>query len=132
MPDGELPIRWRDLDPYGHVNHAVYVTYLEELRDAWLSRRLALGDAVWEYVVARIALDYRRELHPADGPVRAEFAVERLGRTSITTRAAADGDGDRGGERPGGARRVRPAGREAAAPLRRGARPVSNRLLLEA
>jgi acyl-CoA thioester hydrolase len=78
-------IRWRDLDPYGHVNHAVYVTYLEELRDAWLAERLAL-DGVWDYVVARVAIDYRRELRPEDGPVRGEFAVERLGRTSVTLR----------------------------------------------
>jgi acyl-CoA thioester hydrolase len=78
-------IRWRDLDPYGHVNHAVYVTYLEELRDDWLKERLALA-GVWDYVVARIALDYRRELRPEDAPLRAEFAVERLGRTSVTLR----------------------------------------------
>jgi acyl-CoA thioester hydrolase len=78
-------IRWRDLDPYGHVNHAVYVTYLEELRDDWLKERLGL-DGVWDYVVARIAVDYRRELRPEDGPLRAELAVERLGRTSVTLR----------------------------------------------
>ena len=83
MPD-ELEIRWRDLDPYGHVNHAVYLTYLEELRDDWLARTLRLG-GVWDYVVARIAVDYRRELRPADGPVRCDFAVVRVGRTSVTT-----------------------------------------------
>jgi len=80
-----MRIRWRDLDPYGHVNHAVYVTYLEELRDDWLKERLALG-GVWDYVVARLAIDYRRELRPEDGPLRAEFAVDRLGRTSVTLR----------------------------------------------
>ena len=80
-----MRIRWRDLDAYGHVNHAVYVTYLEELRDDWLKERLGL-DAVWDYVVARIAVDYRRELRPDDAPLAAEFGVERLGRTSVTTR----------------------------------------------
>ena len=80
-----MRIRWRDLDPYGHVNHAVYVTYLEELRDDWLKERLAI-DGVWDYVVARLAIDYRRELRPEDGPLRAEFSVERLGRTSVTLR----------------------------------------------
>ena len=79
-----MKIRWRDLDPYGHVNHAVYVTYLEELRDDWLTRTLAL-DGVWDYVVARIAIDYRRELRPDDGPLRAEFEIARVGRTSVTT-----------------------------------------------
>jgi len=80
-----MRIRWRDLDPLGHVNHAVYVTYLEELRDDWLTQTLGL-DGVWGYVVARIAVDYRRELRPADAPLSAAFAVERLGRTSVTTR----------------------------------------------
>lgn len=80
-----MRIRWRDLDPYGHVNHAVYVTYLEELRDDWLKERLAL-DGIWDYVVARLAIDYRRGLRPEDAPLRAEFAVERLGRTSVTLR----------------------------------------------
>lgn len=80
-----MRIRWRDLDPYGHANHAVYVTYLEELRDDWLKERLGL-DGVWDYVVARIELDYRRELRVDDAPLRAEFEVERLGRTSVTTR----------------------------------------------
>ncbi len=80
-----MRIRWRDLDPFGHVNHAVYLTYLEELRDDWLKERLAIA-GVWDYVVARAAVDYRRELRPEDGPLRAEFAVERLGRTSVTLR----------------------------------------------
>jgi acyl-CoA thioester hydrolase len=80
-----MRIRWRDLDPYGHVNHAVYVTYLEELRDDWLTEALGL-DGVWDYVVARLAIDYRRELRPADGPLRAELVVERVGRTSVATR----------------------------------------------
>ena len=30
MHEKEIEIRWRDLDPYGHVNHAVFLTYLEE------------------------------------------------------------------------------------------------------
>ena len=28
-----IKIRWRDMDAYGHVNNAVYLTYLEECRD---------------------------------------------------------------------------------------------------
>jgi acyl-CoA thioesterase FadM len=23
-----VPLRWRDMDAYGHVNHVVYLTYL--------------------------------------------------------------------------------------------------------
>ena len=31
-----LEVRWRDLDPIGHVNNAVYFTYLEQVRIHYL------------------------------------------------------------------------------------------------
>ena len=31
----ELEVRFRDCDPLGHVNNAVYLTYLEAARFAW-------------------------------------------------------------------------------------------------
>lgn len=36
-----LEVRWRDLDPLGHVNNAVYFTYLEHARTHYL-RELGL------------------------------------------------------------------------------------------
>lgn len=56
----ELPmqIRWRDVDSYGHVNNAVYLTYLEEARDRWVEETLPDTN----FVIVRIAIDYRREL----------------------------------------------------------------------
>jgi len=36
-----LEVRWRDLDPMGHVNNAVYFTYLEQTRVHYL-RELGL------------------------------------------------------------------------------------------
>ncbi len=82
----EIEIRWRDLDVYGHVNHVVFLTYLEEARDEWLG--LALGDParVWSYVVARIEIDYRRELRLEDDIVLARCALERIGTSSVGTR----------------------------------------------
>jgi len=35
MVEVTIPIRWRDVDNYGHVNNAVYLTYLEEACDLW-------------------------------------------------------------------------------------------------
>ena len=82
----EIEIRWRDLDVYGHVNHVVFLTYLEEARDEWLG--LALGDParVWSYVVARIEIDYRRELRLEDDIVLARCTLERIGTSSVGTR----------------------------------------------
>jgi Thioesterase-like superfamily len=57
-----VEIRWSDVDAYQHVNNAVYAKYLEECRDEWVER--ALGDAgdAWDLVLARVVIDFRREL----------------------------------------------------------------------
>ena len=36
MHERRVEIRWRDMDAYGHVNNAVYLTYLEWARDEWI------------------------------------------------------------------------------------------------
>ena len=46
-----IAIRWRDVDNYGHVNNAVYLTYLEEARDAWV--REVRGEG-FDFVIVRI------------------------------------------------------------------------------
>ena len=78
----QVSVRWRDTDALGHVNNAVYLTYLEEARDAFYVR--ALGDPI--YVVVRLEIDFRAEVRHADRSVRVEIAVERVGSTSLTTR----------------------------------------------
>ena len=84
--DGEttIAIRWRDLDALGHVNNAVYATYLEEARDRWLTGVLGLGETLWDYVLARLAIDFRRELKQDDGPVVVRTRLGRIGRSSVT------------------------------------------------
>jgi acyl-CoA thioester hydrolase len=78
-----VDVRWRDVDALGHVNHAVFLTYLEEGRDAFFTRALG-GDPL--YVVARLEVDLRAEVRYPDRRVRVRIAVERLGTTSLTTR----------------------------------------------
>ena len=83
MHEKEIEIRWRDLDPYGHVNHAVFLTYLEEVRDEWLIA--AVGDDALGYVVARVEIDYRRELTQKDDRVVARIGLDSLGTSSVRT-----------------------------------------------
>ena len=86
MHEKQIEIRWRDLDPYRHVNNAVYATYLEECRDELVDSVLdGIGDA-WDYVLARVAIDYRRELTQDDGSIVVRCGVERIGTSSITLR----------------------------------------------
>lgn len=82
----QIEIRWRDTDQYGHVNNSVYLTYLEEVRDEWLDRVLAGAASSWDFVVARVAIDYRRELRQDDDVVIASCRLEQLGTRSVTTR----------------------------------------------
>jgi acyl-CoA thioester hydrolase len=85
MHEKRIEIRWRDQDAYGHVNNAVYFTYLEEARDEWLAHSLPGGD-VWDYVLARVALDFRRELRQEDDTVVARCRLAGIGRSSVRTR----------------------------------------------
>ncbi len=81
----QIEIRWRDLDVYDHVNHVVFLTYLEEARDEWLGRTLENPSEVWGYVVARVEIDYKRELSLADDVVIARCDLDRIGISSVHT-----------------------------------------------
>jgi acyl-CoA thioester hydrolase len=83
-----VEIRWRDVDAYQHVNNAVYATYLEECRDEWVQR--VLGDAgdTWDFVLARVAIDYRRELRLEDEEVLVSCELDRVGTSSVVLREA--------------------------------------------
>jgi acyl-CoA thioester hydrolase len=61
-----IVIRWRDLDALGHVNSAVFATYFEEAREAWLLRALNRMVRREEIVVARIEIDYLRPVNLQD------------------------------------------------------------------
>jgi acyl-CoA thioester hydrolase len=81
----EVNVRWRDVDGLGHVNHAVFLTYLEEGRDAFYARVLGRDP---HYVVARVEIDLRNEIRHADRRLRVRIEVARVGTTSLTTREA--------------------------------------------
>jgi acyl-CoA thioester hydrolase len=90
-----IEIRWRDLDSYGHVNQAVYLTFAEEVLDDWFRTQLGRdAGTVWDYVARRTTIDYRGELRLADRVAVGSAELVRLGTTSVTaqvTLAAPDG-----------------------------------------
>ena len=79
-----IEIRWRDLDGFGHVNNAVFLTYLEECRDEFLQRQLHDPPGQGEYLLARVAIDYRSQITMDDQWVEAEVGIARVGRSSVT------------------------------------------------
>lgn len=87
MHEIRLQVRWRDMDAYGHVNNAVYLNYLEEARDAWVEKVLGpVADDVWHFVLARVAIDFRRELKQEDGDIVVRCELDSIGRSSLRTR----------------------------------------------
>ena len=81
-----VEIRWSDVDAYMHVNNAVYATYLEECRDGWLEQVLGEDGAMWDYVLARVAIDFRAEVGLGEEAVLARVSLARIGTSSLTLR----------------------------------------------
>ena len=79
-----VEIRWSDVDAYLHVNNAVYATYLEECRDDWVDRVLSGTGNSWDFVLARVAIDFRRELRLEDEEVVVSCSLARIGNSSVT------------------------------------------------
>jgi acyl-CoA thioester hydrolase len=77
-------IRYRDLDPQGHVNQAMFATYFESGRVAMFrSPDLGIGVPGVTFVLVRMEIDYMKELHWPGG-IEIGTAVEKFGRSSFT------------------------------------------------
>ena len=81
-----IEVRWRDMDAFGHVNNAVFLTYLEEVRDEWLERALAGAGDPMGFVLAGVNIRYRRPLTQQDDVVTARCWPVKMGRSSVHTR----------------------------------------------
>jgi acyl-CoA thioester hydrolase len=81
-----IEIRYSDLDPQWHVNHARIVTFMEHARTRYLVR-LGLFDGVtfskFPTIVANVNISYLQPIHP-DQKVRVGLGVASIGRKSIT------------------------------------------------
>ena len=71
-------VRFRDRDALGHVNNAVYSTYLEEARIGVLG---GLG----AFILARVEIDFRAELREGD-EVEVLSRLDRMGTKSFDLR----------------------------------------------
>ena len=78
-------VRFRDLDGMGHVNNAVFSTYLEQARLAWYARTPFGGDELplTDVILARTEIDFRSPLGLADGTVEIGVRPVRLGTKSF-------------------------------------------------
>jgi acyl-CoA thioester hydrolase len=83
------PLRWADMDAFGHVNNVVFLRYLEEARIDFMFR-LAPGEGDVSFpggtVVARHEIDYLRPLVHRHEPVIIETWVSGITAASMTVK----------------------------------------------
>jgi len=78
-------VRFRDCDAMGHVNNAVYSTYLEQARIG------ILGD-LEPFILARVEIDFRAELR-ADEDVEVRSRCSKVGTKSFELEYRLEADG---------------------------------------
>jgi acyl-CoA thioester hydrolase len=86
-------IRFGDLDPQGHVNQAVFLTYFESGRVAMFRNPdLGIGVPGVTFVMVRMEVDYLKELH-WPGTIEIGTGVAEFGRSSFKVAQAIFRDG---------------------------------------
>ncbi|MGH2380154.1 MAG: acyl-CoA thioesterase [Candidatus Limnocylindria bacterium] len=79
-----LQVRFRDIDAFGHVNNAVFFSYVELARIRYLLDVLQPNEPFdrLPLILARVELDYRSPITFGDEVV-VDTRVDRVGRTSF-------------------------------------------------
>ena len=79
-------VRWNDLDAFGHVNNANYLTYVQESRAdfTWWSRKRA-GEKplLADMVVARAEVDFLEPIYEGGFDLDVEIWVTKIGNASF-------------------------------------------------
>lgn len=74
-------IRWQDMDSFNHVNHTLYLVYMQECRINWLRHHgidMSSGNSV--PIIAEINCKYRRPItYPAQITIELYF-VQKTGK----------------------------------------------------
>ncbi len=81
-----LQVRWGDLDAFGHVNNATYLTYIQEARvDFTIYARARKNQApiLFDMVVARAEVDYVAPIYEGGVNAHVEIWVHRIGNSSF-------------------------------------------------
>lgn len=93
--EAEMEVRYRDLDPQGHVNNAVCATYLEHARVSYFTDVLDVApDDPREIgiVVANLEMEYNRPIE-FRAPVTVAMRMTELGESSVRTAYEIRADG---------------------------------------
>jgi acyl-CoA thioester hydrolase len=79
-------VRWDDLDAFGHVNNARYLTFAQEARFIWSTEEFSKAmreSSLIEMVVARAEIDFVAPIYDGGRFVDVEISVEKIGNSSF-------------------------------------------------
>jgi acyl-CoA thioester hydrolase len=79
-------VRWDDLDAFGHVNNARYLTFAQEARFLWSTEEFSTAmreSSLIEMVVARAEIDFVAPIYDGGRFVDVEISVEKIGNSSF-------------------------------------------------
>jgi acyl-CoA thioester hydrolase len=85
-------VRFRDLDGMGHVNNAVFLTYMESARIAFLASLGAGSNPQGSLILARTEVDFRSPVAFGE-PVEVGVRASRLGAKSFELEYEVRADG---------------------------------------
>lgn len=78
----EMPVRWGDMDAYGHVNNTLYFRYFEEARFMWMLEKGVPLKSDTHPVVVTIGCTFLRPIfHPET--LRIDVFISEAGRSSF-------------------------------------------------
>jgi len=83
---GKAHVRWDDLDAFGHVNNATYLTYAQEARSDffWFSRvRAGLTPMLNDMVVGHAEVDYILPIYEGSFDLQVDMWVTNIGNSSF-------------------------------------------------
>ena len=90
----DVQVRFRDIDAMGHVNNAIYATYVEQARTDYFDRVLDAGLDDVSTVLASLELSYERPIL-LEQSVTVTIDVPGLGRSSLPMEYEVLADGER-------------------------------------
>ena len=86
-----IQTRWKDMDSFGHINNAVYLTYIEDARTT-LFKRWNLKGQNKSVIVASLKIDYFTQIkHPSKLIIGSK--ISRIGNSSFDIQSAIFIDG---------------------------------------
>ncbi|GED96434.1 acyl-CoA thioesterase [Gordonia crocea] len=81
----QVPVRWSDMDAFGHINHARMVTLMEEARVEWLlSAGPEYQPLIKSAMIVHVDIRYQSQLRHGDTPLQIGMWIKKFRSVDFT------------------------------------------------